>query len=66
MTEDPFGSFASPKLREFGFPSPPLRQVRLAMTAISLARVSRRIVRPWKASVPYGTSTKLLLGRTRL
>ena len=35
MTEDPFGSFASPS-REFGFPSPSLRQVRLAMTAISL------------------------------
>ena len=66
MTEDPFGSFASPKLREFGFPSPPLRQVRLAMTAISLARVSRRNVRLWKASIPCGTSTELLSSRTRL
>ncbi len=37
MTKDPFRSFASPKLREFGFPPPPLSQkVRLAMTAISL------------------------------
>jgi hypothetical protein len=31
-------------LREFGFPSPSLFKVKLAITVISLARVSRRNV----------------------
>ena len=44
MTKDPFRSLALLMLREFGFPSPSLFKVKLAITVISLARVSRRSV----------------------
>ena len=42
MTQRTFTRFSSQKLREFGFPSPSPFRLRLAMTANSLARVSRR------------------------
>ena len=70
MTQDPFRSIASffkRKNAQIRFPFAfPLLKVKLAMTAISLARVSRRNIRLWKGSVPCGTSPKLLSSRTRL
>jgi hypothetical protein len=40
MTKDPFRSLALLMLREFGFPSPSLFKVKLAITVISLARAA--------------------------